>query len=90
MENETIPEISVGAALICKNDKPLKGNTIAPPVKLDETYEAKQVITCSCGKKHIDVGLVSEFNWVSCNDCKEVLPESDKIHWCHPSRFELK
>lgn len=86
---ETTPEIAKDNILICKKTEPLKGNTIAPPLTLDQEYPALQVITCGCGKKHIDVGLKSEYNFVSCHACNEILPQTE-VHWCHPGRFEIK
>jgi hypothetical protein len=82
--------ISVGDKLIVVNVAPLEGNDKAPPLKLGEMKEAKSVHICSCGSKHIDVGLVSELNFVRCHECKEELHKGDQIHWCHPSRFILK
>lgn len=89
MSNNNTPNIEVGMQLICKNEKPLTGNEVGPPLTLEEKYEAKQIHTCGCGKQHVDVGLVSKYNWVRCYHCEEELPSSDKIHWCHPSRFEI-
>jgi len=80
--------IAINEKLKCLNDKPLKGNDVAPPLKEGEKYSAKNVIKCSCGKEHIDVGLVSDYNYITCYDCSEQLPDGNKIHWCHPSRFE--
>jgi hypothetical protein len=72
--------------LTCINVAPLEGNTIAPPLFLDKKYQEVKRYSCSCGQEHIDVGLVSQFSFISCYKCKEHLPET-KIHWCHPSRF---
>jgi hypothetical protein len=87
--NPTTIEIKKDDALICRNNKPLTGNLVAPPLNENDSYTAKDVITCVCGSKHVDVGLVSDYNYVSCFECKEPLPDGDKIHWCHPSRFEI-
>lgn len=86
----TSPKITEGDTLNCVNSKNLPGNMVAPPLEEGAEYPALKVIACSCGKQHIDVGLKSEYNWVSCYNCKEILPESDQIHYCHPSRFEIK
>ncbi len=67
---------------------PLAGNKIAPPLELNKQYEVKETITCGCGKEHYDVGLASAYAYVSCHSCGEELRDGDKIHWCHPSRFE--
>lgn len=90
MTNQTTQAVTIGDTLICKNITPLGNNKIAPPLELEKEYPALNTTTCSCGKQHIDVGLVSEYNYVRCFDCEEELPKSDKIHWCHPSRFEIK
>lgn len=73
--------------VIAMNNKPLTGNTIAPPLVEGTQYVIKEVYTCKCGQEHIDVGLASMYNYVSCYTCKLELPKGDKIHWCHPSRF---
>lgn len=90
MENTQTPEIKKDDKLICKNINYLPGNNVTPPLALEQEYEAKEVITCACGSKHVDVGLKSNYNYVSCFECKEHLPDGDKIHWAHPSRFEIK
>ena len=100
-ENAEVPAITENACatvflqddvLICNNKEPLKGNDIAPPVKVGEEYKANKIYTCPapCGQQHIDVGLKSNYNWVSCHGCGEKLPDGDVIHWSHPSRFNLK
>ncbi len=71
----------------CINNNRLVGNDLKPDLKINGLYELKEVHTCKCGEKHYDVGLVSEINWVTCYKCREVLPNSDKIHWAHSSRF---
>jgi hypothetical protein len=76
MNTETVtPEIAVDDVLICNNKEKLKGNDVAPPLELGKEYKALEVITCGCGKKHINVGLKSEYNWVSCHSCGEKLPK---------------
>lgn len=93
METQTTlqsPEIKKDDNLTCRNDSPLPSNNVAPPLKVGESYVAQDVITCSCGSKHVNVGLVSEYNYISCFECKAQLPDGDKIHWCHPSRFDVK
>lgn len=71
----------------------LPGNKIAPPFKLSEHYTIKSTHVCKCGELHIDVGLVSEINFVTCHKCREQLPngqpEGSANHWAHSSRFEL-
>lgn len=82
--------IEIGNQLLAINTNPLVGNNVAPPLKLKELYTAKNVYICKCGQDHIDVGLVSRYSYVSCYKCKEELPDGDKIHWCHPTRFEIQ
>ena len=90
MEKTRTPEIKKDDKLICKNNAKLPGNDVAPTLNLEEEYGAKDVITCTCGSKHVDVGLKSNYNFISCFECKEPLPDGNQIHWCHPSRFEVK
>lgn len=72
----------------CINEDPLEGNSIAPPVKVGGDYSIFEVLICpSCGSKHLDVGIESAINWITCFECKKELPRGDQIHWCHPSRF---
>lgn len=70
------------------NNNPLQGNDVAPPLKVGEGYIVKEVFTCGCGQDHLDVGLVSEYNWINCYKCGKSLPRGTEIHWCHPTRFE--
>jgi hypothetical protein len=83
-------DFKVGETLICKNSKPLQGNDIAPPLEEEVEYTVREVITCVCGSKHFNVGLKSEYNFITCYECKEELPRGKDIHWCHPSRFVTK
>lgn len=71
------------------NNNPLEGNDVAPPLSLTKEYVVKDVFVCSCGQHHIDVGLVSKYNWINCYKCAKPLPNGTEIHWCHPSRLEL-
>lgn len=74
--------------LRCINNKPLSGNEVAPPLEVGEIYVLKEVIKDKKGNPHYDVGLVSNYNYISSYETKEQLPRGDEIHWCHPSRFE--
>lgn len=80
---------SEGSEVRAINVAPLTGNDKAPVLELDKVYPVKQIILDSQGNQHLDVGLVSELNYVRSWETKEELPDGDKIHWCHPSRFEL-
>lgn len=75
---------------ICIDNKPLQGNVVAPPLQEKEEYPVIDVYECFCGQKHIDVGLKSEYNYIRCYKCESNLPNGNKIHWCHPTRFFLK
>ena len=68
--------------------EPLKGNDVAPPLVLGEIKTIKGIVLDKKGNQHIDVGLESKFNFIRSFETKENLPNGDKIHWCHPSRFE--
>lgn len=68
--------------------EPLKGNTIGPPLLAGENYLIIDIYACRCGQQHIDVGLKSEYNYITCYTCQQMLPQGEKIHWCHPIRFE--
>lgn len=85
----------------CINVKPLLGNDVAPPLELNKEYEVKEVFTDSLTNKHAsimvktqdhyDVGLVSNYNYITSTLTGLHLPNSAKggVHWCHPSRFEI-
>lgn len=72
----------------CINVQALPGNDVAPPLKLNDEYEVKTIIKDSKGNEHYDVGLKSEYKYIRSFETQEELPDGDKIHWCHPSRFE--
>lgn len=74
--------------LLVIKTEPLKGNDVAPPLYRHEIRDLKKVIYCKCGNPHYDVGIPSNYNYISCHDCGSKLPGGDMIHWCHPSRFE--
>lgn len=80
----------VGQTVIAKNNKPLSGNDRAPDLQLEQEYPVKQITLDKKGFQHLDVGLVSTCNYITSHETREELPDGDKIHWCHPSRFELK
>lgn len=81
--------LQIGTQLVCIEINKLQGNQVAPPLKLGVTYTLKGVVRDKKGNPHLDVGLVSEYNYISSYETKEELPDGDKIHWCHPSRFEV-
>lgn len=73
--------------LICINNKPLEGNTVAPKLVVGQEYEVKEVLTDTGGNTHYDVGLKSNLSYVRSYETKEELERGHLIHWCHPSRF---
>lgn len=77
-----------GDKLTVINNKPLHGNEVAPPLIEGNEYVARQIHICQCGQDHVDVGLKSKYNWITCYKCKKELPKGETIHWCHPTRFE--
>ena len=72
--------------LICINNTKFPVNEIGPDLELNKEYELKERVTCGCGEKHYDVGLVNDINYVECYKCRETLPSG--IRWCHSSRFK--
>lgn len=74
--------------LKCINVEPLAGNDVAPPLELGVEYTLKSIVYDAEGNPHYDVGLKSEFNYIRSWETDEELDRGDKIHWCHPSRFE--
>lgn len=77
----------LGESIVCINKEPLKGNDIAPPLEVGKEYSIKGIAIDKAGNQHLDVGLKSMYNWVTSYETKEALPDGDRIHWCHPSRF---
>lgn len=69
--------------------EPLGDNTVAPPLELNKEYPVKGVILDSGGNQHLDLGLVSEYNYIRSFETNEELPDGDRIHYVHPSRVEL-
>lgn len=80
---------NVGDLVACVNFNPLTGKSIAPPLSEGEIYRVGAITLDSAGNQHLDVGLKSEFNYITSFETGEELPNGDRIHWCHPSRFIL-
>lgn len=70
------------------NDQILPGNEVGPNIQNGQLWPVIKTHTCACGEEHVDIGILSTLNYVTCYKCEENLPESTKIHWCHSSRFE--
>lgn len=83
-------KIKEGDSVIVVNDKILPGNDEGPMIKVDQIYPVKRTCECTCGETHVDIGLKSHLNYVTCYKCSEELPESGygHTHWCHSSRFD--
>lgn len=82
-------EYKIGDHVIATNIKPLEGNDKAPKLVIGQTYIVKDITLDSHNHQHLDVGLISRLNYVRSWETKEELRNGDKVHWCHPSRFEL-
>jgi len=82
--------MEINTVLICTNIEPLVGNDVAPPLELGKHYPVLNIIQDRKGNDHYDVGLVSKFNYITSFETGEELKDGHKIHWCHPSRFEIK
>lgn len=78
----------VGETVVCINNKILTGNDYGPPLEIDTFYVVEAIVEDKAGNQHLDVGLESHLNYVSSYETGEHLPLGEKIHWCHPSRFE--
>lgn len=78
----------IGDSVKCINTGLLKSNDIAPKLELEKEYKVKQITYDREKNQHLDVGLPSKVNFVRSIETWEELKDGDKIHWCHPSRFE--
>lgn len=81
--------METGQDVICLFIDPLPGNKHAPPLEFGKAYKVNNIHIDKMGNAHIDVGLPSSLAFVSSYATGEELPEGDKIHWCHPNRFEV-
>lgn len=76
-----------GMEVTCINAKLLPGNDNGPLLEEEKNYSIKKIILDSAGNQHLDVGLVSSLQFITSYETKEDLPDGNKVHWCHPSRF---
>ncbi len=67
----------------------LPGNEEKPNLTIDDHHIIKDIFIDKGGFQHLDIGLVSTLGYISSYETGEQLPNGDRIHWCHPSRFEL-
>ena len=79
---------TVGEEVECIDIKPLPGNDVAPPLKEGKKYPVKKIYVDYEGNQHLDVGLKSKFNYIKGYEIDAELPDGDKVHWCHPTRFK--
>lgn len=77
-----------GCNVRCINILPLGDNKIAPPLVDQRVYKVLNILE-DTDHDHIDVGLASKVEFVRCFETGNELWAGDRIHWCHPSRFEL-
>jgi hypothetical protein len=89
MENDKIT-FTVGQVVIAKHTGYLAGRSVKPPLEEGKHYPILNIIYDSKGNQHLDVGLTSRYNFIRSQETDEELPNGNIIHWCHPSRFELK
>lgn len=80
---------TLGQQVICTNILPLAGNSVAPSLRDGVEYVVEDICLDKKGNKHLDVGPKSQYNYITSFETKEELPNGDKIHWCHPSRFKI-
>lgn len=84
-----ITNFEVGQIVKAVNLLPLEGKKVAPPLEELVEYTVNEIILDKKGNQHLDIGLLSEYNYISSFETGEELERGDKIHWCHPSRFIL-
>ena len=77
----------VGQTVEVINIDMLTGNDKKPNLKIGGIHEIKEIVLDKDGNQHLDVGLVSRLSYVKSWETGEELPNGNKIHWCHPSRF---
>lgn len=86
--------MEIGIIVRIINDKPFPGKKIGPPIEKGQEYPIKDIYwEVSKGDSpnylHLDLGLLSEYNFITSQDTGEELPNGDRIHWVHPSRVEV-
>lgn len=87
LKNSNSELFKTGDIVFCIYTLPLSGNTVAPPLELGEEYIVQEIIIDTMGNQHLDVGLESQYEYISSYDTGDMLNRGHKIHWCHPSRF---
>jgi len=79
--------MQTGDKVTCVNTAVLAKSGYAPALELNKEYPVNETYTCKCNELHVDVGLVSKLDSVSCYKCGEVLPRGHLIHWANSIRF---
>ncbi len=83
----------IDQVVICINNKVLEGNDYGPSklgLILDKEYRILDITEDGEFNQHLDIGLISDYNYIKSYETKENLPNGDIVQWCHPSRFKLK
>lgn len=80
---------TVNDKVVCINIDILPGNEVKPPLELNKEYSIREIILDKRGNQHLDIGLLSEYNYIRSFETKEELDRGALIHWCHPSRFKI-
>lgn len=80
--------LTLGQIVRVINIKPLSDSGVVPPLVLGEEKKIEAVTGCGCGEVHLDLGLKSRYNYITCYKCGDDLPFGDRIHWTHSSRVE--
>lgn len=78
----------VGDTVRCINNLPFHDREVGPPLVDKGIYLVREIVTTKGDNDHLDVGLKSKYNYVSCQATGMHIPRGEEIHWCHPSRFE--
>lgn len=67
---------------------PLPGKIEFPMLSAETLYPIKSMLWDGKNNPHLDIGLKSTLSYVTSYETGERLRDGDKIHWCHPIRFE--
>lgn len=81
-------KFNIGDTIICINNKVLPKNEVGPSLIEGKQYTVRGITEDIKGNQHLDIGLESKFSYITSYETREELPDGNKIHWCHPSRFK--
>ena len=76
-----------GEMMTCVYAELLPEKEFGPDLVVGKEYPLNKITTDAAGNHHFDVGLLSHRSYISSYETGEHLPDGDKIHWCHSSRF---